>query len=360
MIIKISKLAKILKNIHSGIKKGKKNVLSSYVLLKIIKEKMFCISIDEEIEIVSYEILESNDEVFEILIKYDLIYNICKNHSNLDEIKIEKTKRTLDLYVAENIFRLPYVENQVFPTFMHESKLKIKLKIKTQKLKDMLNISLFTSSDNNPKYYLNGILFSLNKNIFNVFSFDGLRFSFSYVFLDIFFEKTEIIVPRNTILEVINMFNNQSETIIMFFDNQIRFVTNNITLTSRIISDIYNHPKIEINDLNNKKIILNTNDIKDAINKISIFCNNESKINFIFKNESFFLNTKNGHEQAIIKLNSNELNFEIKLTIFYTFLNDMLKFINEEFFNLIISQNEQLTIVKEQSSFYIYVITHFN
>ena len=359
MIIKINKLIKILRNIHSGIKKGRKNVLSSYVLLKIIKQKMFCISIDEEMEIVSYEILEENEEIFEVLIKYDLFYNICKSHSEEEYIRIEKTKKTLDLYVGKNIFNLPYLENQIFPTFLHEVNLKLKIKVKTQDLRNLLNIALSTSRDDNPKHYLNGIFFCLNKNILNIFSFDGFRFSFSYIFIDFCFDKIETILPRNTALEFLNTFNNQDYTLILFFDNQVKFVTSNITLTSRIINDIYHYPKTDLNMSNYKFISLNTKNIKDSLNKISIFCNNESKIIFNFKNNDFSLNVKSLHEQALIKLESCFIDFEFKFIIFYTFLNDILKIVNGDFFDLIVNNEDSLTLIKENNSSYIYVINHF-
>ena len=73
MKIKTKILLKMLKNISGGIKSYKKQELSFYVLIKIIKEKIFCIAINNQTEIVTYENIEEGTGETEVIVKYNLI-----------------------------------------------------------------------------------------------------------------------------------------------------------------------------------------------------------------------------------------------------------------------------------------------
>ena len=63
--IKKENLLTLLKKIYGGISKNisKKNIIYSNILIKITKNKIFCISSDTEIEIVAYEYTNILDEI---------------------------------------------------------------------------------------------------------------------------------------------------------------------------------------------------------------------------------------------------------------------------------------------------------
>jgi len=358
--IQTQKLLKILKNISGGIKKTKKNALSSYILIKTIKKNIFCVSINEDIEIVTYDTLEKNDNDAEILIKHDLIYNICRTNKEDSIINIIQKHNSVEVQTENSTFNLPYINNQIFPSFPHEENTLIKFKIKTNLLKNLLQKSIITTADNSPKLFLNGILFNINKNKLNILSSDGFRIIYSYELIKNNTKKIKVIIPKNTINEIINIFNNEDYTIILISNNQIKFITTNITLTSRLVNDIYNHPKIKISSSKNKIIQINTADMKNALNKINVLCTNNSKVNFLFQKKQMTIKTKNNYEHVNINLKNDYNKNQFKIDVNYKYFIDIIKLIENEYFYILINLKEQKIIIKEEYKNYIYIIMPFN
>lgn len=360
MKIKIFKLIKMLKFIYGGIKKKKENNLSMYVLIKNIDEKVFCIAINEEIEIVSYDINESFNSNLNFLIRYDLIYNICKNHDENLLIDINKTKNSINIFIENSFFCLPIVDTQIFPAFNHEKNIKIKFKIKTSDFLNLLNISLLTTAENNPKLFLNGILMDINKNVMYILSSDGIRISFLYIFLNENYKQNKFIIPKNTICELVDNFNNDEFVTILISENQIKFINKKNTMTSRIINDIYIYPNLNLISIDKVTYFFDLKIFKNSLNKISIFCINNNKINLSIEKNKIYFNVNNNHEIANTYFIHNHEKTEININMDYKFLLDITKLIQNKNFELTVPFTNKFVIIKENNLNYIYIVPQLN
>ncbi|HIH2763394.1 MAG TPA: hypothetical protein ACYCDB_00215 [Candidatus Azoamicus sp.] len=115
--IKVSKLINMIKIVSNIIKNRKKDSILSYILIKIIKKKIFCISINEEIEIVTYEEYENYINDVEILIRCDFIYEICRRCEEDSDIFIKKNKNSIEIKINETYFMFPNTSSEKFPCF---------------------------------------------------------------------------------------------------------------------------------------------------------------------------------------------------------------------------------------------------
>lgn len=91
--IKLNKLKKMLNSIAGVIKNKKKESIYAYLLIKIIKNKIFCVAVNEEIELITYDIYENYTEDIDVVLKFNFINEICKKTTDNDSnIYIKKKK----------------------------------------------------------------------------------------------------------------------------------------------------------------------------------------------------------------------------------------------------------------------------
>ncbi|HIH2763712.1 MAG TPA: DNA polymerase III subunit beta family protein [Candidatus Azoamicus sp.] len=357
MEIKIhpKELIDMLKIVEGGVSTTKKDIISSSILLKKIKNKVFCISINEDIEIVTYkEINDSNKNNVDIILKYELIYNICRSIKDNSEIRILKTNNSTEIHTKDSIFEVPLLYSSSFPSFRTEKKILLKTKIDSLNLKNLFQYPFITLAENNQQDFLNGILIDINNNSINAIASDGIKTSFSQILIKEINKRIKIIIPKILIKEFINTYQENEINIINITDNYIKIINNKITLTTRLINDIYDANLIDLKYTKFTKIILNTYDFKKSINLLKTICNNNilvlnSKLNRII------LTVKQKSETGIITLNANLYGKDLNLNLNFKHINIISKIIKSEKTEIIIPENKAFLIIKEKNLNCIYI-----
>ena len=103
-------------------------------------------------------------------------------------------------------------------------------------LKATLRLVEFAMAQQDIRFYLNGMLFVLEKDQLVCVATDGHRLSYAVMPVEGNFEKQEIIVPRKTVTELSKLLADTDEPItINILANQVRFSFGNIELTSKVI-----------------------------------------------------------------------------------------------------------------------------
>lgn len=361
MIIKIHsiKLLNMLRIISSCVQKNKKTHILSNILIKTLKHSIFCIAINEELEIITHDTLDTLDFDGELIINYELIYNICKNSKEQSIVTIKILNNSLEIQSENSVFNLPCINDQIFPSFKKNTHILTHFKLKTDNIKNLFSKSHISISENNPRAFLNGIFLEINKNSLTTLSSDGSRLLFNQILNDYDNDIVKIILPKSSINALMTTFENYTYTYITVSNTFIKFTTNNIIITSKLINDTYHTPNIKISSNLNIPIIIKKNDIKDAISKINILCTNDSRLNFQIKKDTLTIKIKNktDYANATIKINNNHTDAHLGLN--YKHLTDIIKNINEDNFEFIITKSEENIIIKEKDSNYLYFITPF-
>lgn len=103
-------------------------------------------------------------------------------------------------------------------------------------LKATLRLVEFAMAQQDIRFYLNGMLFVLEKDQLACVATDGHRLSFAVMPVEGNFAKQEIIVPRKTVTELSKLLADTDEPVtIDILANQVRFSFGNIELTSKVI-----------------------------------------------------------------------------------------------------------------------------
>lgn len=353
--IKPKDLIEMLRIVEGGVSTTQKDIISLSILLKKIKNKVFCISINEDIEIVTYkEIKDSIEENVDVILKYDLIYNICRSIKDNSEIKIIKTNNSTEIHTQNSIFEVPLLYSSSFPSFRTEKKILFKTKIISSDLKLLFQYPFVTMAENNQEDFLNGILIDINNNSINAIASDGVKTSFSQILIKECNNRLKIIIPKILIKEFINTYQENEINIINITESYIKIINSKITLTTRLINEIYENNLIDIKYEKFTKIILETYDFNKAINLLKTICTNNilvlnSKVNKII------LTVKQKSEKGMVTLKAHLFGQELNLNLNFKHINIISKIIKSDKTEIIVPENKTFLIIKEKKLNCIYV-----
>jgi DNA polymerase III sliding clamp (beta) subunit (PCNA family) len=362
MIVCITKLKllDLLKKVAGAVCKTSKNSLFSSILLKVIDNKIFCIAINEFIEIVVYDNLNEKCENTEIVIEYDLIYNIIKKVDQNENIIIKQERKHIEIIAGNSVFKLNK-SFDIFPSFELSCQNLLKIRIDASFFLKMLNNIKTSVSDHNPQLFLNGIFFDLSNNCLNGFSSDGFRLSYFNILHDSLCNNSfKFILPKSTVTEILNIFVKSSHIYVFFFTNQIKFISDRITLTSKLINDIYNIPVFDLNLFCGVRLTLKTLEIKDALEKISSLKMNDEKAIFSLSYNKITIKAGSLIQNVTIFLSiENSIN-NVQFGFNYKHFKDILKLIETNVFDFSVSSNNNFLLIKEINSNFLHIMTAFN
>ncbi|HFL8819317.1 MAG TPA: DNA polymerase III subunit beta [Candidatus Azoamicus sp. OHIO2] len=360
IVIKNSKLLELLKKIDNVVDKSNKKSILSNILIKTVNEKIFCISINEYIEVVIYDFLDEECESFEFIVEHDIIYNILKKIKYNVNVIIKKERKYIEIFANNSVFKISHITD-IFPSFEFDHNYIFKMKINTLLLLTILKNIKISISENNPQRFLNGVAFYLNNNVLNILSSDGFRLSYcNILYYEDFNSSLKLILPKITVNVLLNIFNMSDFSYIVFFGNQIKFITNNITLTSKLISDVYHIPVLYFDLDNSIKLILKTTDLQDALeNIVSIKTTVEKADLFISKNK-IVIKAGTFNQNVTVFLLIDHVYEDIELGFNYKHFREILKLLVSDFFEFIICNNRKFLVIKEENSNFLHVMMAFN
>jgi len=156
---------------------------------------------------------------------------------------------------------------------------------------DTSRITFFTDSDINDffracdtvilatpspyiRYYLNGLLMQVEGNQLRLVATDGHRLAYAASQIEAELPKTEVILPRKTVLELFKLLNNPSESItVELLDNQVRFQCNGTTIVSKVIDGKFPDFNRVIPLDNDKIFLVSRTQLLGALERAAILAN---------------------------------------------------------------------------------------
>lgn len=361
IIINPNILQAMLKIISGAVCINKKNDIFSHVLMKKIEKKLFCIAINEEMEIVTYQELEqSTTHSIDIIIKYEVIYNICKMTKNDDKITIIKTKNSIEVKTHNSFFRLPLLYSTDFPSLQSERKALLTIKTNVKDLQQLLCYSYNSTSETTQNTFLKGILIDINKNCVTAVSSDGFKLAFSQILHHGLTQRIKIIIPKILIKEFLNIYKENENIYLMISDNYIKIINNKITLTTRLINDIYDDINIKTLSKKLTNSFVKTSDFKKALYTLNSICDNNNMLTLNIKYDKIIILANFKSEHGAIEIKAKTEGEKIEITLNHKHLTNILRIITSDDLEIIITEKKKYIILKEKNINCMHIITPFN
>ncbi len=263
-------------------------------------------------------------------------------------IKCEKAK-----------FTIPGKSGEDFPSLPVVAKNKA-ISISQFVLKDIINQTIFSISDNENNKLMTGELFEVNNNKLSVVSLDGHRISIRNVELKGNNSNIKVVVPGKSLLDISKIISGGIEDMvnIYFTDNNILFEFDNTKVISRLIEGEYFRISHMLSVDYQIKIQINKKEFLDCIDRASLFIKDSDK-------KPIKLTIEDNVMQLKIDSLIGSMNEEIDITkegnnliIGFNpkFLMDAIRVIDDENINIYMNNTKSPCIIKDDEESYTYLI----
>ena len=159
------------------------------------------------------------------------------------------------------------------------------------------------------RYYLNGLLLEVNDNKLNLVGTDGHRLSFTSTTLNQSYDKTDVILPRKTVVELIKLLDDSADEVnIEISAGQVNFAFNEIRLISKVIDGKFPDYHRVIPTAHQNTFTVNRVEVLTAMQRASILSNEK------YRGIRLVLNTNN---LKLISTNTEQEEAEEELEIDY-------------------------------------------
>jgi DNA polymerase-3 subunit beta len=151
------------------------------------------------------------------------------------------------------------------------------------------------------RYYLNGVLFSVDKNTLRVVATDGHRLSFASQDLGSDHGNVEAILPRKTVIELIKLLGDTDDPVsIAMGSNQVRFAFGGIEIVSKIVEGKFPDYQKVIPASHKNQVSLDRVTLAQSLNRAAILSNEKIRgVRLVFtKNALAIICTNNEQEEA--------------------------------------------------------------
>jgi DNA polymerase-3 subunit beta len=190
---------------------------------------------DLEVQI-SLSIKTDIKESFKTTIAARKLFDITRAlpEESILDIQIDEPK--VMVKAKKSRFNLQTLPAKDYPVMVKNQEEDITFLIPQNELKSRLKQVDFSMAQQDIRYYLNGLLFEVDGKKLNIVATDGHRLSFTSTNLKELQEKTQIIIPRKTIIELTKLMGDDDQPVtISITKNQVSFKFNDIDLITKVI-----------------------------------------------------------------------------------------------------------------------------
>lgn len=284
----------------------------SCILLDMKENNLMAVATDLELTIVgNIETIDKIKEPVKIAIPYiplsSFINKIDKEQILLLTVKNDKVV----IKCGNNKIELKTMDSNDYPTYPISNR-EVSTELEVKNILPILENALTTVSHDNSKMTLSGIRIISKDNSIDIFSTDGFRCYFYKNYFDN--AKLDMILPHKTGQELIK-FIKQTQTEFISLEqksNELIFTVSNYQISSKTISGTYpNYSAILPKNLE-KKITVNRDKLKYAIELTSSICGEKVPVvSFNIKNNSMqvYINDNNyGESEDFLEINAENIN----------------------------------------------------
>ena len=151
-------------------------------------------------------------------------------------VKLALNDKKLSVESAKSKFKLQTLPAEDFPTVAAPTAWNAQLSLKQKDLKHLLAMVHFAMAQQDIRYYLNGLLLVVDGAKVVAVATDGHRLAYCALNVEGSFPKTEVIIPRKTIMELQRLLGDGEDPVqIDIAQNQIRFTFGDIELISKLV-----------------------------------------------------------------------------------------------------------------------------
>ena len=349
---------KTLSHLQSIVNKKNTLPILSNILIEAEENSLILSSTDMDISIketINCNVIEQGSTTLNAQIMFDIIKKLPET-SEVEFISNDGKILTIRSNVSK--FSLSCLPKDEFPIIDTNSSNAKRLTVESETLFNLINRTKFAISNEETRYFLNGLYFNLFTKDDNcsltLVGTDGHRLATSSSNIKKFnLELPGVIIPKKTINELSKLLSeNSNEIELEISSSKIIFFIDNLILISKLIDGNFPDYNKVIPKNNTNNLIINRSDLYAAVDRVSTIANEKSpSIKFKFLNNVVNLSTVNNENSTAtedIKADYNGNEIEIGFNAKY--IMDILDNLQGDEIKISLNDNSTPIIAQEQNS----------
>ncbi|MFV1921983.1 MAG: DNA polymerase III subunit beta [Methylotenera sp.] len=361
MQIKINRdvLLKPLMNVTGIVERRHTLPILSNLLIEAENNNIKLTATDLEMQI-SLNIASELKEKLSTTISAKKFLDICRSLPDAIDIDMISKDSRMTVKAGKSRFNLQTLPAADYPIMTKVAGETVTIQISQIELKRLLKQVEFAMAQQDIRYYLNGLLLEVNQNRLNLVGTDGHRLSFTSTILNQNYEKSEVILPRKTVIELIKLLeDNDDEVTIEIATGQVNFAFGEISLISKVIDGKFPDYHRVIPTAHSNTFTANRVEILTAMQRASILSNEKYRgIRMVLSENNLKListNTEQEEAEEELEITYNQESLDIGFNV--TYLIDVLNNTQQETVNFSFADaNSSCLITLPEDSDYKYVV----
>jgi len=272
----------------------------SNVLITAHGNQVEFLATDLEVQITSRAELEGSAEG-SVTAGARKLYDILRSLPGDAEVTLEAKDNRMTVRAGKSRFNLQTLAAADFPKMVEAKDASKTLTLPQKALKDALGLVQFAMAVQDIRYYLNGVLFSVDKDTLRVVATDGHRLSFASRALGSDHGNVEAILPRKTVLELIKLLGDSDDPVTLSIgSNQARFAFGGIEIVSKIVEGKFPDYQKVIPTTHKNRVSLDRVALAQSLNRAAILSNDKIRgVRLVFTKDALsIICTNNEQEEA--------------------------------------------------------------
>ncbi len=266
-------LLKPLKTVTGIIERRHTLPILSNVLIENKNGKTSLLSTDLEIQIHTAG-FESSSEDFRLTTNAKKLQDILQALPDNALASLDLNGDRITLKAGKSRFNLQTLPADDFPLISVDEDISACFSISQSTLKQMLSQVQYSMAVQDIRYYLNGLLMQVEGSRLNLVATDGHRLAYAGTTIDAELPKTELILPRKTVLELLKLLTQPDEDItIELLNNQVRFRVGESVVVSKVVDGKFPDYTRVIPLDNDKIFLIGRTQLMGALERASILAN---------------------------------------------------------------------------------------
>ncbi len=194
------------------------------------------LSTDIEVQISTNAAIGSGADVTATTVAARKLLDILRALPDSQDVSLSLSNKRLTVQSGKSRFALQTLAAEEFPTVAAAEQYNTHVSLPQKTLKHLFNMVHFSMAQQDIRYYLNGLLLvAEGKNVIAVAT-DGHRLAFSQIETDQQFTRSEVIIPRKTIIELQRLLEDNDDVVeLQIATNQVKFSFSNVELISKLV-----------------------------------------------------------------------------------------------------------------------------
>ncbi len=245
----------------------------SNVLMEKDGESLTMLATDIEIQIRTTT-QAAGSEKLALTVAARKLQDILRSLPDSAEVSLNLEDKRLQLKAGKSRFNLQTLPAEDFPRMAASEGQITKFSVTQKQFKRLLSLVQYAMAQQDIRYYLNGLLLIVQGNEIRLVATDGHRLAYASETLADKHERTEVILPRKTVLELSRQLADNDDPLdIAIASTQVQFRFGNVEFVSKLIDGKFPDYERVIPQGHTKSISILRNQMLQSLQRVAILTN---------------------------------------------------------------------------------------